>query len=94
MISISPDGKRAAYVPTSYRRGWKGYRGGTAPYIWLADLTTLDIVKVPHTAASDWNPMWIGNRVYFLSDRDGPGHALRVRCRHARGEPRPYARRL
>jgi hypothetical protein len=34
-------------VPTSFRRGWKGYRGGTAPYIWIADLTTLDIVKVP-----------------------------------------------
>ena len=27
MVSMSPDGKRAAYVPTSFRRGWKGYRG-------------------------------------------------------------------
>ena len=72
MVSMSPDGKRAAYVPTSFRRGWKGYRGGTAPYIWIADLVTLAIVKIPHTTASDWNPMWIGNRIYFLSDRDGP----------------------
>lgn len=69
-LSLSPDGAKAAYVPLTMR-GWKGYRGGQAPYIWMADLSTLDIVKLPHTDASDWNPMWIGDKIYFLSDRDG-----------------------
>jgi tricorn protease len=70
-MSFSPDATKVAYTPLG-RRSWKGYRGGTAPYIWIADLKTLDVVKVPHTDASDWNPMWIGGKVYFLSDRDGP----------------------
>lgn len=69
--SISPDGRRLAYTPFT-SRGWKGYRGGRAPYIWIADLETLDVVQVPHTEASDWNPIWFKGKVYFLSDRDGP----------------------
>jgi tricorn protease len=69
--SYSPDGRRVAYMPFA-PSGWKDYRGGRATYIWLADLATLDKTTVPHTGASDWNPMWIGDKVYFLSDRDGP----------------------
>jgi tricorn protease len=69
--SFSPDGGRVAYTPFA-SRGWKDYRGGRAPYIWLVDLKTLDKTAIPHTGASDWNPMWIGDKVYFLSDRDGP----------------------
>ena len=70
-MSFSPDTKRVAYTPVG-TRGWKGYRGGRASYIWLVDLATLDLVEVPHTKASDWDPMWIGGKVFFLSDRDGP----------------------
>ncbi|MBS0331664.1 MAG: PD40 domain-containing protein, partial [Proteobacteria bacterium] len=68
--SFSPDGGHIAYTPFA-SRGWKDYRGGRAPYIWLIDLKTLDKTRIPHTGASDWNPMWIGDKVYFLSDRDG-----------------------
>jgi tricorn protease len=77
--SLSPDGKRIAYVPFTNTRAfpgasiaWKKYRGGKAPFIWVADLATLDVEKVPHTDANDFNPMWVGETVYFLSDRDGP----------------------
>lgn len=70
-VSYSPDGGQVAYTPFA-ARGWKNYRGGRAPYIWLVDLKTLDKAAVPHTKASDWNPMWVGDKVYFLSDRDGP----------------------
>lgn len=70
-IAFSADPAKAAYVPLT-ARSWKGYRGGRAPYIWLVDLKSLDTVEVPHTEASDWNPLWVGGKVYFLSDRDGP----------------------
>ncbi|HLJ96222.1 MAG TPA: PDZ domain-containing protein [Gemmataceae bacterium] len=76
--SFSPDSNRLAYVPFTNTRGfpggyiaWKRYRGGSAPFVWIADLKTSAIEKVPRTDSNDFNPMWIGDRVYFLSDRDG-----------------------
>lgn len=75
--SFSPNGKDIAYVPTDNNRplwaiGWKRYRGGKASHIWLANLSNYNIVKVPHDASNDGRPMWVGNKVYFLSDRNGP----------------------
>ncbi|MBM3749007.1 MAG: protease, partial [Acidobacteria bacterium] len=71
--AYSPDGARLAYVPI--RRAftvWKRYRGGTTTSIWLATLATGRIEKVPRANSNDYNPMWVGDKVYFLSDRNGP----------------------
>ncbi len=71
--ALSPDGKRVAYIPlTSWQPDWKRYRGGQTRHLWLADLKTLDIESIPRDNSNDFNPMWIGNTVYFLSDRNGP----------------------
>jgi tricorn protease len=77
--SYSPDGTRLAYVPFTNTRGfpggyiaWKKYRGGSAPFVWIANLETSAVEKVPHKDSNDFNPMWVGSKVYFLSDRDGP----------------------
>jgi tricorn protease len=77
--SISPDGRRIAYVPLSNKPQFPGafrpvrnYRGGTASPLWIADLSDSSITKVPRTDSNDFNPMWVGETVYFLSDRDGP----------------------
>ena len=70
--SYSPDGKHLAYVPM--RRAffaWKHYRGGTATPIWLADLATSHIEKIPREGSNDYCPMWTGDKVFFLSDRNG-----------------------
>jgi tricorn protease len=76
--SYSADGAKLAYVPFTNTRpfpgryiAWKRYRGGSAPFIWIADLKSLDIEKVPHTDSNDFNPLWVNSTVYFLSDRDG-----------------------
>lgn len=71
--SFSPDGSHIAYVPI--RRAfyaWKRYRGGTATPIWIAELKDSRIEKLPRTDSNDFNPMWVGDKIYFLSDRDGP----------------------
>ena len=71
--SFSPDGSRLAYVPM--RRAfaaWKHYRGGDTTPIWLANISDSKIEKVPRDNSNDYNPMWLGEKVYFLSDRDGP----------------------
>jgi tricorn protease len=55
-----------------FQRGLKHYRGGTASPIWIAKLSDSSVEKVPRKDSNDSTPMWIGHRVYFLSDRDGP----------------------
>jgi len=70
--SFSPDGSRLAYTPLATAFDiWKHYRGGRTTAIWLARLSDSSIEKVPRENSNDLNPMWIGNRVYFLSDRNG-----------------------
>ena len=70
--SYSPDGLRLAYTPLSPAfRIWKRYRGGTSSAIWLADLADSSIEKLPRENSNDFCPMWAGDRVYFLSDRNG-----------------------
>lgn len=70
--SYSPNGKRLAYVPMSqWQPAWKRYRGGQTLPIWLVDLADLRIENIPRDNSNDFNPMWVGNQVYFLSDRNG-----------------------
>jgi tricorn protease len=71
--SLSPDGKQIAYTPfNQWQRAWKRYRGGQTEPVWIVDLATLDLTKVPRDNSNDSNPLWIGDMVYFLSDRNGP----------------------
>jgi tricorn protease len=70
--SLSPDGKRLAYVPNlKWQPGWKRYRGGQTTPVWLADLSTLALERVPRENSNDSSPAWLGDRVFFLSDRGG-----------------------
>src|ERR1700685_16419 len=80
--SYSSDGSHLAYTPLPreiFFSGtpldhafWAHYHGGLAPQVWIANLQTSDVVKVPHENASDFNPMWVGNKIYFLSARTEP----------------------
>jgi tricorn protease len=70
--AFSPDGKRLAYSPL-FRdfRTWKRYQGGWAQDLYLYDLATNDAKPFATTVRTERDPMWIGNAVYFASDRDG-----------------------
>ena len=69
--SLSPDGKRVAYSPTSAIGDWRFYRGGAKGQIWLANPTNGEIEKLPQGNYNDDFPAWVGNKIYFLSDRTG-----------------------
>jgi tricorn protease len=72
--SYSPDGKSLAYTPLSpaYRQ-WKNYRGGMISNIWIYSFGDHSVVKIPQPkeGCNDADPMWIGQTVYFISDRNG-----------------------
>ena len=72
--TYSPDGQRIAYNPIAGRyQQWKQYRGGTVSRLWLYDRKShaIDKVPQPETRSNDTDPMWIGDTVYFRSDRNG-----------------------
>lgn len=71
--SYSPDGKRLAYVPNiKWERAWKRYRGGQAFRIWIADLADSRVKQIPKGNENNEYPMWIGDKIYYLSDKRGP----------------------
>ena len=69
---FAPDGKRLVYSPL-FRdfRNWKRYQGGWAQDLYVYDLASHGLTPVSHTARTERDPMWIGDSVYFVSDRDG-----------------------
>jgi tricorn protease len=69
---ISPDGSRVAYrMNTSWDEERRNYRGGQNRPIWIVDLKSYDLVSPPWTDSKDVDPAWVGDSVYFISDRDG-----------------------
>lgn len=72
--SLSPDGNYIAYNPLYEAfNQWKNYRGGTQSRIWVYDVNTFEVVEVPkpESGGNDASPQWIGEKVYFRSDRNG-----------------------
>ena len=69
--SFSPDDKKLAYNRVFREfRTWKRYRGGMADDVWIYDFDTKKTENLTNHPAQDIIPMWSGNRIYFLSDRD------------------------
>jgi tricorn protease len=70
---FSPDATRIAYVPNlKWQVAWKRYRGGQTTPIYIVRLGDLALEKVPRQNSNDAQPVWLGDTVYFLSDRNGP----------------------
>jgi tricorn protease len=71
--SFSPDATHVAYVPhPKWQLAWKRYHGGQTTPIWILDLKDSSVQKIPRDNSNDDNPMWVGDTIYFLSDRNGP----------------------
>ncbi len=72
--TYSPDGKQMAYNPISdASRQWKHYRGGSISNIWIFTFADNGTIKIPQPTGgcNDVSPMWVGNTIYFRSDRNG-----------------------
>ena len=68
--SYSADGKQLAYNRIFREfRTWKRYRGGMADDVWLYDFATKKTEQLTDDPGQDIFPMFVGGKVYFLSDR-------------------------
>jgi tricorn protease len=69
--SYSPDDKKLAFNRVFREfRTWKRYRGGMADNIWVHDFETKKTDNISNSDSQNIIPMWSGNKIYFLSDRD------------------------
>lgn len=68
---LSPDGTKFVYTPIDRDfRSWKRYRGGRAQDVWIYDLAANTSLQLTADRATNHQPMWVGDTVYFVSDRD------------------------
>ena len=82
--AMKADGKTLAYIPFGPAHnalyggssGWRQHRGGTTPSINILDLRSQALSTIPGERVNDLNPLWVGDRIYFLSDRDSQSLAL------------------
>jgi tricorn protease len=75
---VAPDGRAIAYsqMPPPMLQAltqWKTYRGGSASRVAIMKFADHSVQKIPQPPgrSNDLNPMWIGGKVYFNSDRAG-----------------------
>jgi tricorn protease len=76
--SYSADSRRLAYdelttafIPEWYETSeWRHYRGGRTHPISVMNLADYSVEKLPWNNSNDTLPMWLGNTIYFLSDRN------------------------
>jgi tricorn protease len=77
---FSPDGRRFAYEEFSVAMfpawaqnqasQWRHYRGGRTHPIRVMNLSDYSVEALPWNNSNDTDPMWIGDTIYFLSDRN------------------------
>ncbi len=68
---LSPDGTRYVYTPIDREfRTWKRYRGGRAQDVWVFNLQDNSAEQLTDNDATDHQPVWVGDDIYFISDRD------------------------
>lgn len=69
--SYSKDGKQIAIDRMSrWDEEWRAYRGGQNTPLVILNLNNSQETLLPNNKTTDTNPIWIGDHIYFLSDRD------------------------
>ena len=69
--SFSPDGTQMIYNRMFREfRTWKRYRGGQADDLWFHDFKSGEARQLTQDPAQDLFPMWQGQQVYYVSERD------------------------
>ena len=68
--TYDPTGTKLAYTIKSREwRHWKRYTGGRQQEVWLYDLDASTSQRITDFTGTDHFPMWVGDAVYFVSDR-------------------------
>jgi tricorn protease len=70
--AYSPDGTKLVYTPIDREfRTWKRYHGGRQQDVWIYDLVHNTSEQITHEPMTDNQPVWVGDTIFFTSDREG-----------------------
>ena len=76
--SYSPDGKQLAFNRIFRQfRARKYYHAGMADDVWIYDFASKQTTDITNDTTQSIEPMWAGNKIYFLSDRE---HTMNLFC--------------
>ena len=77
--AFSPDGGRLVYnrIFRNFRT-WKRYRGGMTQNLWIFDLKAVAMEKLTENDNNSVDPMWVGDTIYFTSDRDKTANVFSI----------------
>ena len=76
--SYSPDGKQLAFNRIFRQfRARKYYHAGMADDVWIYDFASKQTIDITNDTTQSIEPMWAGNKIYFLSDRE---HTMNLFC--------------
>ncbi|HBL16545.1 MAG: hypothetical protein A2X36_07985 [Elusimicrobia bacterium GWA2_69_24] len=74
-LALHPDGRRAVIGRNALDPAcWKRYRGGTCGVLWAGDLRRREFRKLLDLRGNVVSPMWVRDRVFFLSDHEDHGN--------------------
>ena len=86
MISYAPDARSIVYSRTyAAYRPWKRYDGGLAPDLFVYRLSDKVARRLTDWKGTDDFPMWVGSKIFFLSDR-GAGRRANLWVMDASGQ--------
>lgn len=70
--AYSPDRQKMVIDRVSrWESEFRGYRGGQNTPLIVLNLKDMSEVLIPNNKTIDIHPVWLGENIYFLSDRDG-----------------------
>jgi tricorn protease len=78
-LAFGPGNARVIGRNTADPARWKRYRGGTAGHLWIDADGSGQFRRMSELRGNLSNPMWIGERIYFLSDAEGVGNLYSCR---------------
>ena len=72
-LSYGPGGARVIGRNTAEPARWKRYRGGTAGHLWVDAKGSGEFRRMSELTGNLTCPLWVGDRIYFISDSEGVG---------------------